>query len=126
MRRRAWYKVGIRMPTAAPRWGRLAGHWGGTSAAFSPDVKRIVTASQDKTARLWDADSGAALRRLAGHWEGVTSSAFSPDGEHIVTETKRRAGGMPTAGVELHRLGHDGVGRQRGLSRRLFGRHDPV
>ena len=28
------------------------------SAAFSPDGKRIVTASLDKTARVWDAETG--------------------------------------------------------------------
>ena len=37
---------------------------GSTAAAFSPDGARIVTASQDKTARVWDAKSGKELARL--------------------------------------------------------------
>ena len=55
------------------------------SAAFSPDGKRIVTASGDYTARVWDAAAGKLLATLAGHKNVVYSAAFSPDGNRIVT-----------------------------------------
>ena len=56
------------------------------SAAFSPDGKRIVTASSDKTARLWDAETGKPIGEpLRGHEDDVRSAAFSPDGKRIVT-----------------------------------------
>jgi WD domain, G-beta repeat len=59
------------------------------SAAFSPDGKRIVTASSDKTARVWDAESGKPIGEpLRGHEDAVFSAAFSPDGKHIVTTSK--------------------------------------
>ena len=42
------------------------------SAAFSPDGQRIVTASQDKTARLWDAATGKPIGEpLRGHEDRV-------------------------------------------------------
>ena len=56
------------------------------SAAFSPDGKRIVTASHDKTARLWDAATGLPIGQpLKGHEGAVNSAAFSPDGMRVVT-----------------------------------------
>jgi WD40 repeat protein len=54
------------------------------SAAFSPDGDRIVTASDDGTARVWSAD-GEQLAVLEGHTAGITSAAFSPDGSQVVT-----------------------------------------
>lgn len=65
----------------------LVGHkdtiWG---ASFSPDGSRVVTASWDATAKVWDAASGAELFTLAGHLKHRVSSAhFSPDGKRIVT-----------------------------------------
>ncbi|KAF7334736.1 WD-REPEATS-REGION domain-containing protein [Mycena sanguinolenta] len=67
--------------------GVLEGHTGAvTSVAFSQDKKYIVSGSNDKTMRLWDAESGASLGKpLEGHTSGVRSVAFSPDGKHIVS-----------------------------------------
>ena len=55
------------------------------AAAYSRDGKRIVTASLDKTARVWDARTGVQLAVLSGHGGRVNSAAFSPDGARIVT-----------------------------------------
>jgi len=60
------------------------------SAAFSPDGTRIVTASWDNTARLWDAASGREIAALKGHEGPVHSAAFSPDGTRIVTASDDR------------------------------------
>ena len=46
---------------------------------------RIVTASLDKTARIWDAATAKEIAVLRGHENTVTSAAFSPDGARIVT-----------------------------------------
>jgi eukaryotic-like serine/threonine-protein kinase len=64
----------------------LYGHMGGVmSAAFSPDGSRIVSASWDRTAKMWDARTGTPLLDLKGHTGAVSSVAFSPDGTRIIT-----------------------------------------
>jgi tetratricopeptide (TPR) repeat protein len=60
------------------------------SAAFSPDRRRVVTASADHTARLWDPTTGAPLAALEGHTKFVNSASFSPDGTRVVTASADR------------------------------------
>src|SRR5262249_17995953 len=60
------------------------------SAAYSPDGKRIATASDDKTARLWDADTGKELLVLRGHQDKVEAASFSPGGRLVVTNSRDR------------------------------------
>jgi WD40 repeat protein len=56
-----------------------------TFATFSPSGVRIVTASHDRTARLWDAISGNLLATLGPTQGRVAHAAFSPDDRLVAT-----------------------------------------
>jgi WD40 repeat protein len=55
--------------------------WGGvTGVCFSPDAKRLASASLDGTVKVWDADKGQLLLSLKGHKSLVFSVCFRPEG----------------------------------------------
>ncbi len=54
------------------------------AVAFSPDGQRVATASEDNTARVWEAATGREVARMA-HDDIVTAVAFSPDGQRLAT-----------------------------------------
>jgi WD40 repeat protein/serine/threonine protein kinase len=56
-----------------------------SSVAFSPDGKRLASASADKTVKLWDAQTGQELLSLRGHTGGVDSVVFSFDGRRLAS-----------------------------------------
>ncbi|MBE1706491.1 MULTISPECIES: winged helix-turn-helix domain-containing protein [Mesorhizobium] len=57
-------------------------------AAFNPTGDRIVTASYDRTAAVWDISSGAETAILKGHDGAVERAEFSPDGSRILTAAR--------------------------------------
>jgi WD40 repeat protein len=64
---------------------RLTGHERQVlTATFRPDGKRVATASQDNTARVWSLD-GREHATLRGHSSYVLSAFFDPSGQRLVT-----------------------------------------
>ena len=56
-----------------------------TSAFFSPNKKRIISSSFDKTIRVWDTYSGRCIQTIRGHRGRVSSACYSPDGKFILS-----------------------------------------
>lgn len=73
-----------RAPVLTPR--RVLAHDDAVlSSVFSHDGSRVLTASHDKTAVIWDAMTGERIALLQGHTAVLSQAKFSPDGRRILT-----------------------------------------
>jgi hypothetical protein len=64
----------------------LKGHTHGVYAvAITPDGKRAISGSSDKTCIIWDLTSGEALQTLKGHTSDVLAVAITPDGKRAIS-----------------------------------------
>jgi WD40 repeat protein len=100
-------------PSHSPTWecvATLVGHHGlfaGVNAiAFSPDGTLLASASDDKTIRLWDIQTGKEVLTLCGHNEFVKSVAFHPQTPTILVSGSRvcRVPAYENCGIQLWNL----------------------
>lgn len=64
----------------------ISGHKLGVSdVAWSSDSRLLVSASDDKTLRIWDANLGKSLKTLKGHSNYVFCCNFNPQSNLVVS-----------------------------------------
>ncbi len=90
---------------AAGLWGGALSFWDTTTwtersftrvgnwilnLGFSPDGTRLLAATGNDNAEVWEVTSGRLLGKLTGHSQIVEDAAYSPDGKRIVTASDDR------------------------------------
>lgn len=126
---RVWDIVGIKTAEHGRTVHLVSGHTDNVEAIqFSPDGQRLVSASRDKTVKVWDVSTlrnpgrqGVQLiHTLHGHTDRVHSCAFSPTGQQIASGSIDRTVCLWDAqsGSLLHTLyGHTNAVRSVTFSR---------
>ena len=116
---RQWDLQGVEVASFGP-------HRPVTFADFSADQSRVVTASWDNSARIWDAKTGQPLAtldahtagELSGHTTTINSAVFSPGGEEVLTASED--GTIRLWDVETMRVLRVFRGHDAGVTRALF------
>ena len=76
-------------PPSTPLVRTMEGHSDGIKGvAVSADGRRAVSASGDKTLKVWDLETGCPLHTLEGHSNDVCGVAVSADGRRAVSASK--------------------------------------
>src|SRR2546423_461098 len=81
----AWLGLVTMTPLSAEQSATLKGGGVVWDVVFSLDGKRIASGSEDRTIRVWDAQTGKEQLSLKGHTDIVRSVCFSPDGKRIAS-----------------------------------------
>ena len=86
------------------------------SAVFDPSGSLVLTASTDRTARIWDARSGRQLLTFPGHRLMVTSASFSPNAQTVLTTSADGTARLweVSSGRLLHELAGHGMAVESG------------
>jgi hypothetical protein len=84
-----WPSLRERIPTSRESGAlirTLAGHTDFVNGvALTPDGRLAVSASSDRTLRVWNLATGQAIRTLEGHSKGVTCVVITPDGRFAIS-----------------------------------------
>jgi platelet-activating factor acetylhydrolase IB subunit alpha len=83
-----------------------------SSVRFTPSGTHLISASRDKTIRIWEVKTGYSIRTIRGHSEWVKSIAPSPDGLYILSggiDQSARLSTFMTGEGRLLFVGHDHV-----------------
>ncbi|MEM9544096.1 MAG: hypothetical protein AAGA60_32005, partial [Cyanobacteria bacterium P01_E01_bin.42] len=105
-------------PSLTPPGGQLirtlSGHRSGVRAvSITPDGKQAISASSDKTLKIWNLETGNEHLTLSGHRGGVRAVSITPDGKQAISasdDNTLKIWNLETGNERLTLSGHrDGV-----------------